>query len=524
MNGKPLSKGREWNFLKWLGRRVGTLSSLPIIWRAAFTVVIASWVFPRIDWRGLRIVLVRCDWNLLFAALCTSGATFLASTFRWRSLLFLQAINLRWSETARLALIGAFFGTFTLGAAGGDTARFLAASVHVPDRKGRLAWSLVQDRLFGLGGLLMVLTVFIWLEGELLWHHPAMRPLIVALPIAGVSFFLVLLLLIFRTRSNPNAPDNKPSALQVSGISVDRGSVVLILGASVLISKGPKWFHIAAVATFVFAKGNLYWWEPMRWIMLVPPFSSLQSFSRLRLFTQLFFVVGAAWGFHRLIAKSQKGSRTRLLAQVAGVAAVAEIAIVSHLIVRGASFDYQPPPVVNERQGRFYQRAYRYPLSDLLEDWPSDLSSYTRSNIGIVAEPAVIPPQFKPNNRFEAKVLTVDEPGYLGEFHQESRVIQPEYWSPNRITFNGLSTALPLIVNLNCGRPWRNFDQPLFPRDKVVEFGLPFSVMPDRAGRVELSYRLPGQDAIWISLVLAWTAVGATTFILLRELLPLRRS
>ena len=64
--------------------------------------------------------------------------------------------------------------------------------------------------------------------------------------------------------------------------------------------QAPRWFHLAAAVCFVFSIGNLHSWEPMRWLMAVPGFSSLQTFHRLRLFTYLFFILGAVWGWDRV--------------------------------------------------------------------------------------------------------------------------------------------------------------------------------------------------------------------------------
>jgi hypothetical protein len=82
--------------------------------------------------------------------------------------------------------------------------------------------------------------------------------------------------------------------------------------------------------------------------------------------------------------------------------------------------------------------------------------------------------------------------------------VVPDTWSPNRITFHHLSPDFPLIINLNRGYPWYNSDTQLFPHDRIVEFGLPFTAMPDQAGEVDLNYRFPCQMATWVALALAW--------------------
>lgn len=268
-----------------------------------------------------------------------------------------------------------------------------------------------------------------------------------------------------------------------------------------------RWFHTAAAACFIFTLGNLHWWEPMRWLMATPVFASLQSFDRLRLFTQLFFTLGAAWGFGLAWRKTHAARWPRLTLCLMACAAAGEILFVSHAIAGRSHFDYLPPEVKNEYGGAFYQLSHRRGLPGMFEGWPADLALYTRANIGIVAEPAAIDSAF----RFTSHVKTADQPDYTGEFSQNGRPVQPVYWSPNRISFVGLNPHAPLRVNLNRGYPWRNFGKPLFPADRIVEFDKPFVVMPDARGRVELNYVFSAQRAGWW-IALAWavlTAFGA---------------
>lgn len=260
-----------------------------------------------------------------------------------------------------------------------------------------------------------------------------------------------------------------------------------------------RWFHVAAAACFVFTLGNLHWWEPMRWLMATPVFASLQSFDRLRLFTHLFFALGATWGWLGMWewTREKRGLRAPMIALTA--IALAEILGVSRQIASRSHFDFVTPPIVNARGGEFYQRAERSGLPAAFEGWPADLSLYVRANIGIVRESAAIDSSF----RFPTIVRTIDDADYIGEFAQGGRAVKPAAWSPNRIVFDGLDPQLPLQVNLNPGRPWRNFDRPLFPEDRIVEFAKPFIVQPDAQGRVDLSYVMPGQRASW------WGMLGA---------------
>ena len=280
----------------------------------------------------------------------------------------------------------------------------------------------------------------------------------------------------------------------------------------VLISR-VRWFHFAMIGGVLLAMGNLYWWQPMRWLMLIPPFSSLESFPRFRLFVCLFFALGSAWGLFILAKKYRERLLARRLIYTAAFAGALEIISVSHMIARGAHFPYQLPPVVNERGGDFYQISYRKRLPDFVEGWPADLYLYTRANVGLVSEPAAIASQF----RFLSGVKTVDATGYTGEFVQNGLPVKPDFWSPNRITFSRLDPAFPVSINLNRGKPWKNFGRELFPADRIVEFNKPFLVHPDSSGRIVLTYEFTRMTLILILQSIAGIVLIALLWLLIRK-------
>lgn len=270
----------------------------------------------------------------------------------------------------------------------------------------------------------------------------------------------------------------------------------------------PRWFHAAAVTCLLFSLGNQHPWEPMRWLMATPLFASLQSFARLRLFTYLFFSIGAAWGWVQAGQKLETQSRARWakgLLIVAGLLTVLDVARVSHSIAGQSHFPHEPAPVANQNGGRFYQTATRAGLPAVFEGWPADLPLYTQKNIGVVRELAAIDSNF----RFPTLVKVKEDPSYLGEFVQNGHAVEPSFWSPNRITFEHLVPGAPLAVNLNRGSPWHNFGRPLFPQDRIVEFQKPFVVLADDQGRVDLTYRPPGQRIAWWSTLAAAGLSGA---------------
>ena len=269
--------------------------------------------------------------------------------------------------------------------------------------------------------------------------------------------------------------------------------------------RGPRWFHALAALCFVLSIGNSHDWQPMHWLMSTRAFASLQTFARVRLLTHVFFAIGVAWGVASAWSFSSQKNRKWIL--VGAAITLIEVSLVSNALVRHAHFDYIPPPVANNQGQAFYQMAERKPLPTFFDGWPADLRFYAAANIGIVRELAAIDSAF----RFPSHVRTVRDSDYKGEFSQAGHPILPNSWSPNKIVFNHLKPEVPLTVNLNRGNPWRNFGQPLFLQDRIVELDLPFEVLPNSAGAVELTY-VPSYVkmglwmtvAAWISLLVLW--------------------
>jgi hypothetical protein len=175
--------------MRAMAARNGLSKWLIVGGRLTATVLIAAFVYRRINWGGLegalrsaRPVPIAC------AALLQGGSLALVVT-RWRLLLAAQGIGLSWPAAARLSLVGLFFNLVLPGSVGGDAARFLGTVEHAPGRKHRLALSLLQDRIMGLGALLLLLSVFLVTVRPDLVGDRALRSVEVGVPCACAAFF-----------------------------------------------------------------------------------------------------------------------------------------------------------------------------------------------------------------------------------------------------------------------------------------------------------------------------------------------
>lgn len=168
---------------------------------------------------------------------------------------------------------------------------------------------------------------------------------------------------------------------------------------------------------------------------------------------------------------------------------VLEVLLVSHIIMK--SSHVKIAPWASDNPSNKFQNISSLP-------WPEGTPSNIRNNLSMVHRAIRMNlgwlrgfgDPYLPGNTAR---IGLDEPGYIGEFHQNGKSIEPEYWSPNKILFKRLEPGVPLTVNMNPGSPWYCNDKQLFPEYRIVELMKPFEVMPNEDGVVELTYIHPGQ-------------------------------
>jgi len=255
--------------------------------------------------------------------------------------------------------------------------------------------------------------------------------------------------------------------------------------------RGFRWWHAMVLLLVWAGMGNDSYFHIMYWIQKIPSFSSHGCFTRIRVFTLLFFGIAAVWGLNYLWMK-YKDDRNRFFRYVIigiGILMVAEPLLVSHLIMK--SSHVKIAPWAGDNSSNKFQN-----ISSL--SWPEDTPSNIRNNLSMVHRAIRMNlgwlrgfgDSYLPGDTAR---IGRDEPGYIGEFHQNGKSIEPVFWSPNKILLKALDPGVSLVVNMNPGNPWYNNGKQLFPAYRIVEPSKPFEVMPDEDGVVELIYRHPGQ-------------------------------
>jgi hypothetical protein len=259
--------------------------------------------------------------------------------------------------------------------------------------------------------------------------------------------------------------------------------------------RGIKWWHVMTILLLWASAGNDRWYYLMYWIQKIPSFSSHLCFTRIRVFTLLFGGISAVWGLDLLRIKCNE-MKNRFWVSVfiaIGTLMIAEPLSLSHLIMK-LSHVKTPAYIPSTNPTYAFQNVSRcsWPKKTPIKILKNISLSYRaiKVNVGSLRDRTNYDPYFI----FEiTSRIGRDEPGYIGEYHQNGKVVVPTIWSPNRVILNGLKPDVPLTVNMNPGNPWYNNGKQLFPGYRIVEFNKPFEVMPDENGCVDLVYRHPGQ-------------------------------
>jgi len=135
--------------MEFLRRRLG------LIFRAVISVLAIGYVIHTYNWSKVwdnaRTMDVR--W-LLIGGMCFVP-TLLIVSWRWRMLLGVHDVRMRFWRVFELTMIGQFFSTVGIGATGGDVFKIFYVARAVPDCRTAVAFTVIVDRVVGMLALLL---------------------------------------------------------------------------------------------------------------------------------------------------------------------------------------------------------------------------------------------------------------------------------------------------------------------------------------------------------------------------------
>ncbi|OVE80761.1 hypothetical protein BVY04_05065 [bacterium M21] len=113
-------------------------------------------------------LLANASWPWMTMGVLTFGGLMCIGFFRWWLLLRVQRVNLPLLQIVRLGMIGNFFNMCIPGAVSGDVVKMVYVHRHAKGRTTEAVLAIMLDRVIGLAGLLVVVTVSCVLNYEFL--------------------------------------------------------------------------------------------------------------------------------------------------------------------------------------------------------------------------------------------------------------------------------------------------------------------------------------------------------------------
>jgi uncharacterized protein (TIRG00374 family) len=151
--------------MEFLRRRIG------LILQTLVSVLIIGWLMRIVDWRLVWSHVRTMDPGWIAAGLlCFVPVLFIVS-WRWRMLLAVHGVHLRFWRIFELTMIGQFFSAMGVGTTGGDVIKIFYAARAVPQRRAAVAFTIIVDRVIGLVALLLFGVVLSIPNLKLLLSH-----------------------------------------------------------------------------------------------------------------------------------------------------------------------------------------------------------------------------------------------------------------------------------------------------------------------------------------------------------------
>ena len=136
--------------MEFLRRRLG------LILRTLVSVALIWWLVHKMDWSQLWPIVRTVDPRWLVSGFFCFAPVLLVVSWRWRMLLGVHGVHLKFWRVFELTMIGQFFSAFLLGTTGGDVIKIFYVARAVPQRKAAVSFTVIVDRVIGLVAMLLL--------------------------------------------------------------------------------------------------------------------------------------------------------------------------------------------------------------------------------------------------------------------------------------------------------------------------------------------------------------------------------
>jgi uncharacterized protein (TIRG00374 family) len=155
--------------MEFLRRRLG------LILRSAISILFIWVVVRGANWGNVWTHVRTMDPRWLLASFLAFTPTILIVSWRWRLLLAVHGVFLRYWRVLELNMIGQFFSAFLVGTTGGDVVKIFYVARAVPQKKAAVAFTVVVDRVIGMVAMLFFGVVLSFTQLPLLTSQPYTR-------------------------------------------------------------------------------------------------------------------------------------------------------------------------------------------------------------------------------------------------------------------------------------------------------------------------------------------------------------
>ena len=139
--------------------------------RAIIGIALAVYLIRRvISYSGVDIQaeVKRCAGEFLIIAFLCYGFVLIICVYRWKLLLDVQGISVRFFKLIELSMVGLFFNLVIPGAVSGDIIKMVYISGHSSGKTAEAVLTIMLDRVIGLFGLLLVASIAVLLSTKFL--------------------------------------------------------------------------------------------------------------------------------------------------------------------------------------------------------------------------------------------------------------------------------------------------------------------------------------------------------------------
>jgi uncharacterized protein (TIRG00374 family) len=135
--------------MEFLRRRIGLILQMLV------SGLIIAWLMKIVNWTQVWSNMRTMDVAWILAAIVSFLPVLLIVSWRWRMLLGVHGVHLRFWRIFELTMIGQFFSALGVGTTGGDVIKIFYAARAVPGRRAAVAFTILLDRIIGLVALLL---------------------------------------------------------------------------------------------------------------------------------------------------------------------------------------------------------------------------------------------------------------------------------------------------------------------------------------------------------------------------------